>query len=250
MNRFKISSFLYDWISCVVPNRIYFGPIPNEHMKEQLKEKNFNLIVNVTENEIDYGPLKSLYFPIKDNSIPDNNYEYCKFIIQLKKEYEDKKTKMYIHCRGGHGRSSMVVISLLCCIYNKELKSIVNDVIEYHRNRVVIREIWKYRSPMNYKQFTFLCMIHKNIYINVQSDSKIYNWLCPKNIWIDQNKTLDNYVEDYTIDYTILFELILPNTLFLNRIRNTYLKRLTFIDKNMGWFYDHFFKSLREKIIL
>jgi hypothetical protein len=253
MNRFSNSNFLYDWISCVIPNRIYFGPIPNDHMIHQLKEKNFNIIVNVTENEIDYGPdFKSFHFPIKDNSIPDNIFEYCKFVIELKKEFETNKNKMYIHCRGGHGRSSMITISLLCCLYNEELKHIINKVIGYHKSRIVLRDIWRIKSPINYKQFMFLCMIHKNIYINVDSDSKIYNWLSPKNIWIDPYKTLNHYVEEFTVEMSILTELILPNINFINKFRYTYLQKFHFIfkyEKKMEEFYNHFFKNLREKII-
>ena len=45
MNRFKKTSYLYDWISCVIPDRIYFGPLPNDYMIEQLKEKKFNLFL-------------------------------------------------------------------------------------------------------------------------------------------------------------------------------------------------------------
>lgn len=252
MNRFNNSNFLYDWISCAIPDRIYFGPIPNDHMIHQLKEKNFNIIVNVTENEIDYGDnFKFFHFPIKDNLIPSNFFEYCKFIIELKKEFEKNKNKMYIHCRGGHGRSSMVTISLLFCLYNEQIKQVINRVIEYHKNRIVLRDIWRIKSPINYKQFMFLYKIHKNIYINVDSDSKIYNWLSPKNIWINPYKTLNNYVED-TFDISILTELILPNINFINKFKYIYLRKLNFIfkyEKNMEKFYNQFFKNLRDKII-
>ena len=98
----------------------------------------------------------------------------------------------------------------------------------------------------------FLCMIHKNIYINVDSDSRIYNWLSPKNIWIDPYKTLNHYVEEFTVEMSILTELILPNINFINKFRYTYLQKFNFIfkyEKKMEEFYNHFFKNLREKII-
>ena len=249
MNRFKKTSYLYDWISCVIPDRIYFGPLPNDYMIEQLKEKKFNLIVNLTENTFNTDSIRSIHYPIVDTSIPDDIHEYCKFIINLKQEYENKDNKIYIHCKGGHSRSSMVMVSLLFCIYNKELKDVINNVLECHRKRVNLREIWKYKSPFNYKQFMFLCIIHKNIYINIDSDSKIYNWLSPKNIWID-NCTLDEYVNENKCTEE-LFGRILENKFLLHRIRNTYLKKLTFVfeDKQVGQFYDDFFKMIREKIV-
>jgi len=143
----------------------------------------------------------------------------------------------------------MVIVSLLFCIYNNELKHIINKVLECHRKRVNLREIWQYKSPFNYKQFMFLCIIHKNIYININSDSKIYNWLSPKNIWVD-NCTLDEYINENKCT-DILFNKIFENKFLLSKIRNTYLKKLTFIfeDKKIGQFYEEFFKALREKII-
>jgi hypothetical protein len=67
----------------------------------------------------------------------------------------------------------MVVISLLFCLYNENLKYIIHKVIEYHKNRIMMRDIWRFKSPINYKQFSFLCKIHKNIYINIDFDSKM-----------------------------------------------------------------------------
>ena len=56
MNRFKKNNYLYDWISCVIPNRLYFGSQPNEHMLEQIKEKGFTVIVNVKEDGKQINP--------------------------------------------------------------------------------------------------------------------------------------------------------------------------------------------------
>jgi len=255
MNRFQQDSFIYDWISCVVPDRVYFGPIPNVYMLEQLKKENFTFIINLTENSyhlIDDFDIPIIHFPIIDNSIPDDIADYCKFIIRLKQLYENLSNKIYIHCKAGHSRSSMVTVSLLFCVYNQELKEIINIVTDCHRNRPIIRDIWKFKSPFNYRQFMFLCMIHKNVYINSNSDSKIYNWLSPKNIWINHMNTLDDYVQ-YSIKNNTsvnIFDLIKHNTYLLNRIKNTYLKKLTFIfnDKTLSEFYDNTFKTIREKL--
>ena len=248
MNRFKKTNYLYDWISCVIPDRVYFGPLPNEYMLEQLKEKKFSLIVNITESSYE-SEFRTLHYPIVDNSIPENIFDYCKFIVQLKREYESEK-KIYIHCLAGHSRSSMVIVSLLFCIYNEELKDIINKVIGFHRNRVRLREVWQYRSPFNYKQFMFLCMIHKNIYVNIGGDSKMYNWLSPKNIWLNPSITLNECANAGMSD-TDLFNLIKNDQHLLQKIKKTFLKKLSFINENKenDTFYDRFFKSVREKII-
>lgn len=257
MNRFKNTSSLYEWISCAIPDRVYFGPLPNEYMLEQLKQKRFNLIVNLTENADAYDisqykeDFEIIHYPIVDNSVPKDIPEYCRFIVHLKHIFNDKSKKIYIHCRAGHSRSSMVMVSLLSCIYNDELKDIVNKVIECHRNRKRLRDVWRHRSPFNYIQFMFLCNIHKNIYVNIGADSKMYNWLSPKNIWINESVTLDECAnrEKESID---LFELIKNDTFLLNKIRKTYLKKMTFLNENneIDLFYEHVFKNAREKIII
>jgi len=210
-------------------------------MSEQLKEKKFNLFVNLTENDYSES-IRTIHFPIVDKSVPDDSQEYCKFILKLKKEYE-KNTKMYIHCLAGHSRSSMVIVSLLFCIYNLELKDVINKVITIHRNRIKLREIWKYKSPFNYKQFSFLCTIHKNIYINVGSDSKVYNWLSPKNIKVN-DMTLEEYFNIHFNPFEV-YDFIKQNKYLMTKLKQTLLKNLIFIDKKADE-YAEFFKNVRE----
>lgn len=246
-NRFKSYSYLYDWISCVIPDRIYFGPIPNDYMIEKLIYSKFTVIVNVTETFQDIPGIRTLHFPIVDNSVPEDIEAYCSFIFDIKRAFEDGE-KIYLHCLAGHSRSSMVIVSLLCSIFHMELKDIIKKVTEYHRNRVMLREVWKFRSPFNYKQFTFLCMIHKNIYINIDSDSKVYNWLSPKNIWIDPQHTLHDLVNEFVGDVCV--EKILRSHVYLlSKLRQTHLKKLIFIspDMAMNLFYERLFTSLRDQ---
>jgi len=56
MYSFKLEDNIYDWISCIENNRLYFGPFPNQLMIDRLLEEKFNLIVNLTmENENIYN---------------------------------------------------------------------------------------------------------------------------------------------------------------------------------------------------
>jgi len=260
MNRFKNTSSLYEWISCAVPDRVYFGPLPNEYMLEQLKKNRFNLIVNLTENAYDIksdpdSSIQVIHYPIVDNSVPTDIHDYCRFIVDLKRAFDDKTNKIYIHCRAGHSRSSMVMVSLLFCIYNDELKDIVNKVIECHRNRKRLRDVWRYRSPFNYKQFMFLCAVHKNVYVNIGADSKLYNWLSPRNIWIDRDMTLEDCVIQFglknTKELSELSELVKNNVYFINKIKKTLLKKLTFLNEQneTDIFYEYFFKKIRENVL-
>jgi hypothetical protein len=255
MNRFKKNSYLYDWISCVFENRLYFGFLPNENMAEQLEKEGFNLIVNVTENPYYCNGIRMMHYPIVDNYVPTDNLSYCKFIFSLKKEVENISNKIYLQCQGGHGRSSLVMTSLLCTLYpSLELKDVMNNVTELHRNRVMLRDIWRHKSPFNYRQFVFLCTLHKNIYVNIESDSKMYNWLSPRNILLKEEKNKIS-LEDYftqikVIDKKEAFTLLKANVTFIFRLRHTCLKKLVFIhsDKHVEKFYNEFFTSMREEI--
>jgi protein-tyrosine phosphatase len=187
MYSFKEEDNLYDWISCLDKDKIYFGPFPNQLMINKLLEEKFDVIVNLTldnevinesNEELLYKIPKSKYiaYGIKDNNIPNCPISYCSLVLKLKNLYDINK-KIYIHCRGGHGRSGMLSVSLMLEIKkDKVLQEVIEDVNKSHIDRVILREKWKNKNmPFNYTQYSFLLKIHKNIYINIQN--KYYNWL-------------------------------------------------------------------------
>jgi hypothetical protein len=247
MKRYNENCILSDWISCVIPDRIYFGPLPTDCMIQHLKNDRFTTIVNVTEDPHEH---QTIHFPIKDNSIPTDTNAYISFILSLKKVYQNSSNKMYIHCKGGHSRSSMVVVSLLCCIYHQEMKHIVNKVIKCHQTRINLRTVWRHKSPFNYIQYNFLYCIHKNVYININASQNAYSWLSPKNIWIDKHTLYDKSVHMKSYD-TELYETVQNNTFFMHKLKRTYLRNLIFMyhHKSVS-FYNIFFKSIREHLYL
>ena len=196
---------VYDYISEIEKDRIYFGGFPNQSMMNELLSQKFNLIVNLTnENEKDVSKkdielyhitpsppgfperdIKYIHFPINDHSPPSSIFEYCKFITQMVKEYHAGR-KIYIHCRGGHGRSSMVCVSLIYLLrFSFSLYQSIQHVTECHHSRVHLRVGWRRRkSPFNSDQYHFLNRIHKTIHINLEVDvetnpikNKYYNFL-------------------------------------------------------------------------
>jgi hypothetical protein len=48
MYSFKLNDQLYDWISCIEENRLYFGPYPTQLMIDKMMEEKFDVIVNLT----------------------------------------------------------------------------------------------------------------------------------------------------------------------------------------------------------
>jgi protein-tyrosine phosphatase len=84
-------------------------------------------------------------YPIKDNYIPDNPRDYLRFINYISSIIKNlrKDEKVYIHCKGGHGRSGMVIASLLCCIENITPNESISRATQYHRKRPNLKKKWK-----------------------------------------------------------------------------------------------------------
>lgn len=250
MYSFKKEDNLYDWISCLEKDKLYFGPFPNQIMIDKLLEEKFDIIVNLTmedesvfiKEDSSYKIQKKNYisYPIGDNDIPICNISYCLFISNIKKLYEEGK-KIYIHCRGGHGRSGMVSTSLLITLKTENsIKDIIEEVNNSHKNRVILRSKWKNKSmPFNYTQYLFLIKIHKNIYINIQN--KYYGWLIfNENINYKDQKFYNIYEFFTNQNFSIEEKYSFLNNYFNHKIysnkdieyklRLTYLKRIILTD--------------------
>jgi hypothetical protein len=178
---FAETDHLYDWISCLLQNCIYFGPFPNQRMINQLISEKFNVIINLTtgKEEIPYRIVDSppgfpktdtvyIHYPIDDHYIPLSEHSYCQFILSLLMYIKDGK-KLYIHCRGGHGRSSMVCVSLIYMLnFHYTLFKSMEYTSECHNKRVILRAKWKHRrTPFNSDQYQFLLKIHKAIFVQL-----------------------------------------------------------------------------------
>ena len=106
MYSFKVEDDLYDWISCLEKDRLYFGPFPNQLMIDRLIEEKFDIIVNLTMDDEEvlkhiedkdditgYKVSKNKYisYQIKDNDIPTCPISYCSFILKLYNLYKNNK---------------------------------------------------------------------------------------------------------------------------------------------------------------
>mmetsp|Transcript_11828 Transcript_11828/g.15458 ORF Transcript_11828/g.15458 Transcript_11828/m.15458 type:complete len:446 (+) Transcript_11828:109-1446(+) len=60
--------------------------------------------------------VRFIYFPIRDFDIPDKE-DLVNFVLELRRRLQNGET-LYIHCRGGHGRTGLVVLPLVCSLFN------------------------------------------------------------------------------------------------------------------------------------
>lgn len=202
---------LFDNFSELVKDRVYFGGFPSRNVLEGLENTHFTHIVNLTlEGEMNPYRIEipSFEFPIPDHSIPPDVLEYCEFISFLRRAFYQAGSKIYIHCRGGHGRSSMVCVSLWMML-NPHLE--INDAITYvnscHISRKVLRDKWRNRRvPFNHAQSTFLHKIHRTIFLNTadahasMSFSPHYTWVLPKAEKAEKADTIETLFERLSSD--------------------------------------------------
>lgn len=154
----------------------YFGAYPSEECIQILEKENFELILKLTsEYEKNISKYEAnipiVCYPIKDNSVPQDwdNFSWliCYFVDLLR-----QKKKIFIHCKGGHGRSCIVISCLLYCLneYMNARESIENAVrIHNQRSNLSIR--WKdIKSPLSKTQYVFLYK-----FLNVICLLKSYN---------------------------------------------------------------------------
>jgi protein-tyrosine phosphatase len=278
MYSFKKEDSIYDWISCTLKDKIYFGPFPNQNMIDKLIEEKFDIIVNLTmENENIYQNSteeknteiykipKNMYisYQIKDNDIPECPLSYSSFISKIYNLYKKDK-KIYIHCRGGHGRSGMVSVSLMLNIYpNKNIKEIIDTVNKSHIERIILRSKWKKKNaPFNYTQYLFLLKVHKNIYIN--NNNKYYGWLIFNEPFVYKNIKFYNIYNFFInnnldskekLDFITNYfkEKISSNKEIEYKLHLTYLKRIILTDcdnEDFCFMYTNTIYSIRDSYFL
>lgn len=169
---------MLDFCSPFLSDIAYFGGYPNKENFEELVNCGFEYFVDLTtlrerqRLDFDYSMIlpnfKNLYyinFSIIDNNIPHNQKSFLELVKYLKNIIDQKK-KIYIHCKGGHGRSSLLVASLLCFIHYFSPHKAFHLTKLFHENRNNLKE--KYRGikcPQLYSQRKFIIDTFKtNLY--------------------------------------------------------------------------------------
>lgn len=141
----------------------YFGCYPTQTALQVLEESQFDLVVKLTcEPEKNIHPyqtfIEKMAYPIKDNSIPLDWESFSVFISKLLHLYILKNKKIFIHCKGGHGRSCIIVACLLYCLKSSSNARIaIEDTIQIHNKRQDLSSRWRnIRSPFSKTQYIFL----------------------------------------------------------------------------------------------
>jgi protein-tyrosine phosphatase len=160
-------AFITETSAFFVANQCLFGAYPTQHQIQQLEDWGVDIVVNLTKNnEKKIKPYRTkakvIQFVIPDRKIPENVREFCALVIHITREIKAGK-KVYIHCKGGHGRSGMLVASILCYLHRITPKESFIRTSEYHATRPVHstkpkkNEFWKTKgSPQTQEQRNFV----------------------------------------------------------------------------------------------
>jgi len=126
-----------------ITDKCLFGSYPTQIQIEELEEWGVDIIVNLTkQGEKKIEPYitskKLIHFEISDNSVPESKKipQFCSLIIYLVKMINSGK-KIYIHCKGGHGRSGVLVACIFCYKYNMKVSQSLYMTNQCHLTRSV-----------------------------------------------------------------------------------------------------------------
>ena len=152
--------------SYFIQGKAMFGSFPTQDSVHELERKGVRYFVDLTfPSEKKIVPYTTTYvcirFPIPDCRAPRDWNAFACFIIRIADIIDrlPKGEKLYLHCKGGHGRAGVVVASLLCHIYGLDPQEGIHQTSISHSKRSVMREKWrKIGSPQTYPQKRF---IHK-----------------------------------------------------------------------------------------
>lgn len=140
----------------------YFGCYPTAQALGLLEEMQFDFIVKLTcEPERNIHPymtkLQLIHYPIKDNNVPVDWETFSMFICAMV-EYIKQGKKVFIHCKGGHGRSCLVVTCIMYLLFeNVNARDAIEQTISIHNQRQDLSTRWKnIRSPFSKTQYLFL----------------------------------------------------------------------------------------------
>ena len=165
-----------DKCSYFIDNKALFGSSPSQETVNYLENIGVKYFVDLTfKNERNLDVYTTKYkrynYPIRDQHIPSDLLTFAAFIIYIYKIIKSlqDEDKIYIHCKGGHGRAGLVVACIIC-LYMKvspEVALILTN--KFHKDRHTMRDKWRIiGSPQTYAQKDFV----KNFFIPFYIDSK------------------------------------------------------------------------------
>ena len=166
-----------DRTSYFIYNLGIFGCYPDTKMISELTSVGVRHFVNLTTPADKLIPYilpmgcQMISHPITDHQVPKNPIQFGKLVIKLVNLLKDGH-KIYVHCRGGHGRSGVLVACILCQFYKCNPTRGLRQTRLAHAERENMGDRWrKLGSPQNAKQKRFVMKMFLPIFFYKTSRS-------------------------------------------------------------------------------
>jgi protein-tyrosine phosphatase len=139
----------------------YFGPYPSQEQIAVLElQTEIDIVINLacgTEDVLPYMTTRELWkYPIRDKGIPTDWKAFSSLIYKLDHELNTNQKKVYVHCRGGHGRSTLLVACYLAFRYSLLAEEAIRIAFKFHNDRVLLRECWRTAELLTKSQKIFI----------------------------------------------------------------------------------------------
>lgn len=150
--------------SYFIENRALFGSFPTQQDVNFLEQLGVRYFVDLTKpDESKTTPYKTNYvyinYPIIDRKIPEDWRSFANLVVKVCIIIRNLKQdeKVYIHCKGGHGRSGILVACIFCQYYGMSTEEALKQTARCHARRPEMREKWrKLGSPQGMRQKDFV----------------------------------------------------------------------------------------------
>lgn len=161
--------------SYFIDNKALFGSYPSKEQIGILKENGVKIFVDVTNATERLNTYKDMLcdtdtyinYPIDDRHYPDNSTTFIQFLLRIRDMIKllGVGEKVYVHCKGGHGRAGVMVACLLCLIHNIKPDEALHLTNEFHSNRKHMKDKWRViGSPQTRYQKIFIFRMFKELY--------------------------------------------------------------------------------------
>ena len=152
-----------DTCSYFIKDKALFGSYPSQEQVHELEEMGVRHFIDLTDPETEFYKVNKyetrynyISYPIKDHSVPTNLQSFARLILNIGDILKNDE-KLFLNCLGGHGRSGVVVSSVLCFIFQISPKDALEYTRHFHNNRKSMREKWrKMGSPQTPQQKKFV----------------------------------------------------------------------------------------------
>jgi len=167
-----------DKCSYFIPNKALFGSFPDQKTVFELESMGVRYFIDLTcvyeqktiPYETNYMYIK---YPIRDRNVPEDWKSFAKLIVRICNILNNLENgdKIYVNCRGGHGRSGILVACILCYYYQIRPEEALRMTSAYHSNRPVMRDKWrKMGSPQGKKQRDFVYNFFRLLKFSTHTD--------------------------------------------------------------------------------